>query len=649
MKVLLFLLTVFALGCDPSLDSKSPAQPFDPIRHDVESWRHGLIDDLHERLDARLSHKFVTKILDKEAKRPWGARLKGGIKYADLFQELYADHQMVFAGANGLNERGAALLSFLEGASFHLLDPTDYHIERVRKLNESFGEPVTQEFKLSGSDLEVIVGFLSNAEADGATKKRLLLDAIIEGQIGSLSHLTDHVNSRRALIEERMEAAAELELRIADGALRFARDLRHFNLERLDWREIRDGGGSKKIIYGRLAKTFDELKNSSEPQKVLDALSPPHPQYKRLLHARTRYQTIVAEGGWKTVRPLKLKEGTRSARVQELAERLAIEGYIQAPGDTLNQELISAIHTYQRTHQFRETLEPKAGFWRSLNVGAERRLRQIETTIQRWRESRFEGEPNYIFVNIPDFHAEVWENNERKMRFRVVVGSNRRRCDPVTKKWVMPDATPTQLAFLDHLDVNPYWNVPRRIVEEEFKAQIKRDPDWLSKNNYEEVKTKKNEWIRQKPGPDNALGKVKFIFPNPHNTYMHDTPKKKYFNYPIRAFSHGCVRVEEPESLAEYLLSREEKADRDDLESLWGELKTKRFHLDEKLPVFFEYYVTQVDDDGHVHFLADIYKKDARRLSEDKDAFDNCASRLPKSEDDGDWDAPSDSTSDFGP
>jgi murein L,D-transpeptidase YcbB/YkuD len=254
-------------------------------------------------------------------------------------------------------------------------------------------------------------------------------------------------------------------------------------------------------------------------------------------------------------------------------------------------------------------------------------------------------------VNIPDFHAEVFEDHKRVMRFRVVVGNNQRRCDPKTKKWTYPNATPVQMALMDHLEVNPFWNVPERIIEEEFEAEIERDPNWLEKNNYELVKSRQgNTWIRQKPGPQNALGIVKFIFPNRHNTYMHDTPKKKYFDYPVRAFSHGCVRVEHPEELARYLLTKDTLATSEEFEALVSSQQTKRFLVKDKMPVFFEYYIAQVGDDGHVHFLADIYRLDERRASGDTETFDSClVPQKSQTAGDGELTNPAETGRDYGP
>lgn len=653
MKFFLTLLFGALLGCEPALETREPTEPHDPLRKQVELWIPDFSDDLLERFDQHVSGEAITNLAAKEAARPWNARIRDGLKYADLLVELYdgAPPPKVFASGLTLTPKGTAVLDVLKTHEFHGLVEDDYHVARIEELlNGAGSQKHPHAFAMSGEDVEVVLKWLRTNDLDIKEGQPKLLDAVILGNDSPFSNITEQLAELRGQRVKGAAESAELELRLSDGALRFSRDLKHFNLVRLDWREIRDGGGSKEIIYERLRKTFAQLVSREDVNKVFEELWPPHPQYARLLDARKRYLEIAAAGGWNSVRPISIKIGARGAQIKELRTRLAIEGYLTNNGsERVDQELIDAIHTYQRTHQFTESIPPSAGFWRSLNTTAERRLEQIERSIQRWRESRYDGEPNYVFVNIPDFHANVYEDHELQMRFRVVVGNNKRRCDPETSRWVYPDATPTQLAFMDHVEVNPFWNVPERIVQEEFQKEIDRDPDWLEKNHYELVETKKNSWVRQKPGAHNALGMVKFIFPNRHNTYMHDTPKKKYFDYPIRAFSHGCVRVSEPIEFAKYLLTREAHTTPAELQQLFESEVTRRFYLKEKIPVFFEYYVVQVDEDGHTHFLSDIYRKDQRRSSDNPEEFDNCTVKRAVTTDDEDWNAPQSTGADYGP
>lgn len=735
---------IFVAALSSCTDSNNrlekPPVPEDPTRTWVERFAISVDEDLREHAEARVTGGEITTLLNREAKRGWYSRIAGGIKYADLFQEIYAsrENRKAFARPSGLSARGEAVLKVLHASESHALDPAPYHVARISTLSAELSraaeaEPEWEPIQLKPVEAEALIAFMRERELDphSPDTRRIVLDALLGFERKAIEtanaapdageaveeavdegpkfeevalekppapRVIGRVAAYKDTFERSAKMTAELELRVADGALRYARDMKHFNLERNDWREIKAAGGSKNLIYGRLEKTYGELTQApaDDVAKVMADLEPAHPQYDKLVAALARYRAIAASGGWEKVRSFEFEEGTKHSRVPELRARLAREGFIEEPeptndgagpapdvegeannavgaaaatesagpapaaetaeevvppkpaDDVVDAKLVAAVKSYQESHQFKPTGASSGGLWRSLNVPVEKRIRQLELGIQRWRETRYRGEKDFIFVNIPDFHAEVYFDHERTMRFRVVTGNNQRKCDPETKKWVYPNATPTQVAELDHLIMNPYWNVPKRIVDEEIRPAMRKDKNYLEKNNYEFVPTKSGrEWVRQTPGDHNALGRVKFIFPNPHNTYMHDTPKKKYFNYEVRGFSHGCVRVQDPLDLAEHLLEKDGKGDRAWIEEMIEKEQTKKVEFDRKLPVFFEYVTVRVDDQGRTNFLADIYKKDRRRFSDDPEAYDSCSVRKAPAPDDdesedGEASAPSD-------
>jgi murein L,D-transpeptidase YcbB/YkuD len=675
----LIVCAAAATSCqDSARTDHQVAAPVDPTRVFVEGLLPHLDAELRQHAEAVATGKALETYLRREAKRSWNARVDGGIKYADLFKELYAqrDYHKAFAQSDGLTERGETVLEMLLAAERHALDASPYHVARVQTLVASLervteGEPVWQGVSLSADEANRLVGWIKENELDAHDPKtRLKVLGALVGSPGGQDEANDDLLESPApritgtmdgfvtAFKKSAELTAELELRVADGGLRYARDMKHFNLARQDWRDLRDAGGSKALIYGRLEKTYQRLSGASAEQarQIMAGLHPTHPQYKKLLDALARYRAIAANGGWERVRRTSLDLGARSPRVESLRERLAAEGFlslssaggqesgalagevdeVEEPDDledlgrpdpnVVDEELIEAVKSYQETHQFRPNGDPTPGFWRSLNVGIVRRIDQIELTIQRWRESHYQGERSFIMVNIPDFHAEVFRDGQRVMRFRVVTGNDNRTCDRKTKKWVYPNATPIQMAELDHLIVNPYWYVPQRIITEELEPKIRRDAEYLAKNNYEKVMIGGKETIRQKPGDDNALGRVKFIFPNPHNTYMHDTSSKKYFDYPVRAFSHGCMRAQDPFELARHLLENDPNGKKYDFETLLKKERQKYIELDDKLPVFTEYYTVRVDDQGRPHFLADIYHYDRARLADDPEELETIVS-----------------------
>jgi murein L,D-transpeptidase YcbB/YkuD len=323
--------------------------------------------------------------------------------------------------------------------------------------------------------------------------------------------------------------------------------------------------------------------------------------------------------------PIDMGSGASAEHVLALRQRLAAENYLPADAVQIpawDSPLGSAVEHYQTTHQLSITGTVSEETLSSLNVSAVRRLAQIHTTMERWRNARslrhVHGE--YIAVSLPDFHAELWDRDERVYRWRVIIGRTRNvrtRGGGTEVQGLTPLFSDTML----YVVFNPYWNVPRDIRNDEYQPLIDADPNWLFDNGFEMVTNADgSDFLRQLPGPGNALGVVKFLFPNEHDVYMHDTPTRNLFSRTIRAFSHGCVRVHEPLQLAHVLLQR----DRD-----WSEFQTEAYIEDQlesgeekwvsltrPIPIHIEYYSVRGDDDGRMNFLADIYRHDRARVDE---------------------------------
>jgi murein L,D-transpeptidase YcbB/YkuD len=372
------------------------------------------------------------------------------------------------------------------------------------------------------------------------------------------------------------------------------------------------------VVFSRLLSELENIAEISDPEALIryvrDTHWPPHDQYDKLRDALRRYRAISAAGGWKRVPSEKLNRGGVSPVVRLLKERLAAESlFLGDINDVFDDALVESIKRYQLTHQIEvsgQVVDPS--FWSSLNVPADKRLEMIEANLRRWREeSRMLPSKHYVYINVPDFTAEVWKASKREMRFRIIVGSSTRKCIPSTRKFDYPYATPLQHAKLWYVVFNPYWNVPYSIEVNEYAPLIQQDPKWMEKNNFEFFEPRSGgRVLRQKPGPQNALGMVKFLFPNKHDTYMHDTPdiKKALFEYPIRAFSHGCMRIQNPMDLANYIVRGAGKWDDLEIKRAYRAGKEFNVDLDEAIDVFIEYTTVRVHDDGDVYFLSDIYK-----------------------------------------
>jgi murein L,D-transpeptidase YcbB/YkuD len=232
-----------------------------------------------------------------------------------------------------------------------------------------------------------------------------------------------------------------------------------------------------------------------------------------------------------------------------------------------------------------------------MNVPAITRLKQVLLNMDRMRWMPQNPAGNLIIVNIPEFMLHVYDGKKTLFDMVVVVGR-------VGNNTMMFNGDLSQINF------SPYWNVPPSIIEKEINPAIARNPNYLANKNMERV----GGGIRQKPGPGNALGKVKFIFPNSFNMYFHDTPSKSLFGQDKRAFSHGCIRLSEPQKMAEWLLRDYPEWSTEKIVSAMNQTSEKIVKLKAAVPVFIIYYTAWVDHDGLLNFRDDVYQHDSEIL-----------------------------------
>ena len=205
---------------------------------------------------------------------------------------------------------------------------------------------------------------------------------------------------------------------------------------------------------------------------------------------------------------------------------------------------------------------------------------------------------NLIVVNIPEFMLHVYDGKEKLFDMRVVVGQ-------VGHNTMMFNGDLNQVVF------SPYWNVPPSIVRKEILPAMEKNPNYLETKNMEITGNEDGlPEIRQKPGPDNALGRVKFLFPNSFNIYFHDTPEKSLFAKDKRAYSHGCIRVKEPEKLANYVLRNQPEWTPEKINEAMNSGEEKFVKIKDPVPVFITYYTAWVDEQGKLNFRDDIYRHD---------------------------------------
>ena len=359
-----------------------------------------------------------------------------------------------------------------------------------------------------------------------------------------------------------------------------------------------------------------KLASSDEPDKVLRELGPTHPEFLRLKSALAKFydgSVIVEQVTIPDGKVLKL--GMEDDRVALLRQRLGVaapeipEGATDAVVDsTYDQALFDAVKAFQEELGLTADGILGPATVAALNGGGNVSKDDIVANMERWRWEPEDFGQFHVQVNIPEFTVWIMKDSVPVHTTRVVVGT-------------VKNQTPIFSDEIQNIVVNPYWNVPPSIAAGEIKPNLIANPYYLDSQNMEMLAGGKvinaaaidwtttninNYSIRQKPGPGNALGKVKFLFPNEHNVYLHDTPSKSLFSRAFRAYSHGCVRVQNPMEFAGALVETNPELSQASLEGLYGP-KEKWVTLKNHIPVHLMYFTLRVDEDGTIRNYGDVY------------------------------------------
>jgi murein L,D-transpeptidase YcbB/YkuD len=355
----------------------------------------------------------------------------------------------------------------------------------------------------------------------------------------------------------------------------------------------------------------------------LDGRIPGGPWYAALQTALARYRGVAESGGWPELAPgPAIRPGDRDPRVAALRERLRIEGDL-TDGTTMDPELAdatvtAAVRSFQARHALDAdgTIGPRT--LAELNVPAGTRVDQLRLSLERVRWLSGNAPDTYVVVNVAGFRAGFVRDRELVWSSRVVVGRAARQ-------------TPIFRDEMTYVELNPTWTVPPTILREDILPKVKKDPGYLRRENItvigrdgRVVDPASVNWhaytrgvpytLRQEPGPENSLGRIKLMFPNPHAVYLHDTPARKLFERPERNFSSGCIRVEDPLGLAEHVLN-DPAWSRAALEQVIAGGKTRRVNLRVPVPVLLVYLTATTAPDGTVQFFRDPYERDGRLLA----------------------------------
>lgn len=425
--------------------------------------------------------------------------------------------------------------------------------------------------------------------------------------------------------EEELGRRVDLELLLSDAFLVYGSHLLQGRVNPVsinpEWLANRRNADMGRVLTEAVA--------TGDFQGALEALLPRQAGYGRLKEALARFRDLAASGGWGSIpEGATFREGESDPRVPALRARLLVAGDLpdtatEGPWEGSDSLLFDpvlgdAVRGFQRRHGLDADGAVGAATLAALNVPVQERIRQLEVNLERWRWLPEDLGRRHILVNIAGFSVSVVEGEETVLDMRAIVGRQYRE-------------TPVFSSRMTYLVLSPYWHVPPTIAAVDKLPEIRKDPGYLAAQRMTLLDAFTNlpvdptgvDWsvmtgaefnrtyrIRQDPGPNNALGDVKFMFPNPHNVYLHDTPTRELFARTERNFSSGCIRIEKPMELARYLLQGDPRWDGDELRAVINRRVETTVTLRDPVPVHLLYWTAWVGEDGQLNFRRDLYGRD---------------------------------------
>ncbi|HQI41147.1 MAG: hypothetical protein B6D44_09450 [Ignavibacteriales bacterium UTCHB2] len=492
--------------------------------------------------------------------------------------------------------------------------------------------------------LDSLIAIIGNAEKHGLNPERY--------NYSTIKNLFASSFKNGLQPEQRLKQLSRLEVLLIDAIIKYSSDMRHGVLnprmlyEKTHFLPVNDSLNTK----------FLEPVNQNNILLYLENIQPKSKIYKDLQNTLVRFRKIESVD-WQPIifTDKKIEAGQSSDKITEVYKKLIILGLL----DTLTYKtkdpvvydsvLVNSIKTFQRINGLVDDGVIGKGTIERLNITPKQYVEKIKLNLERLRWSDYSDTTKYILVNIPDFKVMAIENQKSLFEIKACAGRK--------NNW----QTVTMYGQLSYFVLNPTWSVPKSIIKEEIVNGLRSDSSYLKKRNFrvykagqrisldelnaKDLASSNSYTLIQDPGAGNALGKIKFMFTNPFGIYLHDTPTRAPFGYVNRAVSHGCVRVEKPMQLADYLLKDNskwnldflkieigQKVDDPEIKSKFASLRdslrkgssygvTTEVKLTKKIPLFINYYTTWVDEDGFFNYRDDVYSRDPILLENLKPAL----------------------------
>jgi murein L,D-transpeptidase YcbB/YkuD len=488
---------------------------------------------------------------------------------------------------------------------------------RTRAFVQAMAEAAAPDRELADYYRESGYAPLWTGEGAADTARRAaLLRALSEAGLHGLPVARYDLPGLRARLSEIGSARdlAEAEVALSRVYLAYARDLQSGVLT-----PSRVDDDIKREVTRRSAGDLLGQMRAGPARDVLRALVPPTNEYRRLMKARLQLEAVIAEGGWGAAVPEgSLKPGTSGAAFLALRDRLVAMGYLpRSATASYDGTILAAVQEFQRDHGLEADGVAGPSTIAALNIPPEARLRSVLVAMERERWLPAERGARHILVNLADFSARIVDEDHVTFETRAVVGKN-----------ASGRRSPEFSDEMEHMVINPTWHVPRSITVKEYlpKMQANRNAAGhlrLYDSRGREVPRGAVNFgaysartfpfaLKQPPSGSNALGLVKFMFPNKWNIYLHDTPQKELFGREKRDFSHGCIRLQQPFDFAYELLSRQEADPKAFFHSVLDTGRETYVQLKEHVPVHLIYRTAVTRADGRMQYRGDVYGRDDR-------------------------------------
>ncbi|MCX6142436.1 MAG: L,D-transpeptidase family protein [Ignavibacteriales bacterium] len=463
-------------------------------------------------------------------------------------------------------------------------------------------------------DADSVLAALNESDLEGLDPRDYHLDAINT----ALTELKRSYTGREPIAPQ---LRTDLDLLLTDAYLLFASHLREGKIDR-DSLKLRRTIGWKGATYDSLLTGSLE----SHAMRVgLRALLPRHSMYEGLKEMLASFEVLKKKGGWGSVPAGQtLKGGDSGKRVLALRNRLWVSGDLSHrtgwSTDEFDSTLVDGLRSFQRRHGLEPSGVADSTTIVTLNVPVQKRIEQIKVNLERWRWMPHDLGRKHIRVNIPDFRLVVENEGKQELTMKVVLG---------LPEW----QTPVFSAAMSHVLFNVHWIAPDDILTKELINYMKADSNYLRGNNMTLWRRKGDSlrqidprtinikemdpkdidfFLRQEAGPQNIMGQVKFLVPNEHSIYLHDTPYREDFPKNVRMFSHGCIRLEKPLDLAEYILMESPTWNRERIDTVIARKMEQSLLLKHPIPVHVVYCTAWKEKNGIVHFREDYYGLDRR-------------------------------------